>query len=170
LINPQSSGLYYTIASSCVNLRLYQRGRGLRAESVELNPRDWQAMSVLGVNLLRIGREDEGIATLRERSECRRSLRCSDVEFSSPDRYMEGLDVITTEHFRIKLNKKEKRALKPYVTDLLEKHTRRFLPKYGFTPQGPIGFEMYPNHDDFAVRTLGVPGLGALGVCFGKLV
>ena len=26
---------------------------------------------------------------------------------------------------------------------------------------------MYPNHEDFAVRALGVPGLGALGVCFG---
>ena len=29
---------------------------------------------------------------------------------------------------------------------------------------------MYPDHADFAVRTLGLPGMaGALGVCFGKL-
>ncbi len=27
--------------------------------------------------------------------------------------------------------------------------------------------EVYPDHDDFAVRTLGMPGLGALGVTFG---
>ena len=27
--------------------------------------------------------------------------------------------------------------------------------------------EVYPDHEDFAVRTLGMPGLGALGVTFG---
>ena len=31
-------------------------------------------------------------------------------------------------------------------------------------------FEMYNNHDDFAVRTLGLPGLGALGATFGRVV
>jgi cellulose synthase operon protein C len=29
---------------------------------------------------------------------------------------------------------------------------------------------MFPNHDDFAVRSLGLPGLGALGVCFGQVI
>ena len=29
---------------------------------------------------------------------------------------------------------------------------------------------MYPDHDDFAVRTLGLPGLGALGATFGRVV
>jgi Flp pilus assembly protein TadD len=29
---------------------------------------------------------------------------------------------------------------------------------------------MYPNHEDFAVRTMGMPGLGALGVTFGEVV
>ena len=37
-----------------------------------------------------------------------------------------------------------------------------------FKPEGPITFEMYPDHADFAVRTLGLPGIGALGVCFGN--
>ncbi len=30
--------------------------------------------------------------------------------------------------------------------------------------------ELYPNHEDFAVRTMGMPGLGALGVTFGNVV
>ena len=29
---------------------------------------------------------------------------------------------------------------------------------------------MYPDHEDFAVRTMGMPGLGALGVTFGQVV
>ena len=168
-INPQASGLYYTIASSCVSLRLYKEAVDFAQKAVELNPRDWQAMSVLGVNLLRIGREDEGIATLVRVNTADpydvptlNSLRLTDT--------WKDYDIISTEHFRIKLNKKESGALKPYVTYLLEKAYKTLSAKYGFTPEGPIGFEMYPNHEDFAVRTLGLPGLGALGVCFGKLV
>ncbi len=43
--------------------------------------------------------------------------------------------------------------------------------RYGFNPQGPILVEVFPEHDDFAVRTLGLPGLlGALGACFGRVV
>jgi len=168
-INPQSSGLYYTIASSCVNLRLYKEAVDFAQKAVELNPRDWQAMSVLGVNLLRIGKETEGIETLEKVNKADpydvptlNTLRLTDS--------WKDFDDLTSEHFRIKLSKKESAALKPYVGDLLERAYKTLSAKYGFTPEGPIGFEMYPNHEDFAVRTLGVPGLGALGVCFGKLV
>jgi hypothetical protein len=35
---------------------------------------------------------------------------------------------------------------------------------------GPVQVEVYPDHEDFAVRTLGMPGLGALGVTFGEVV
>ena len=30
--------------------------------------------------------------------------------------------------------------------------------------------EVYPDHEDFAVRTMGMPGLGALGVTFGEVI
>ena len=43
--------------------------------------------------------------------------------------------------------------------------------RWEFTPKGPILIEMFPQHDDFAVRTLGLPGMiGALGACFGRVV
>ena len=35
---------------------------------------------------------------------------------------------------------------------------------------GPVQVEVYPDHEDFAVRTLGMPGLGALGVTFGDVI
>jgi hypothetical protein len=33
-----------------------------------------------------------------------------------------------------------------------------------------VQVEVYPDHEDFAVRTMGLPGLGALGVTFGYVV
>jgi len=35
---------------------------------------------------------------------------------------------------------------------------------------GPVQVEVYPDHEDFAVRTMGMPGLGALGVTFSDVV
>ena len=37
--------------------------------------------------------------------------------------------------------------------------------------RGPILIEIFPKHDDFAVRNVGLPGMiGALGACFGRVV
>ena len=37
--------------------------------------------------------------------------------------------------------------------------------------KGPILIEIFPRHDDFAVRNVGLPGMiGALGACFGRVV
>ena len=48
---------------------------------------------------------------------------------------------------------------------------KRLTELYQFTPKGPILIEIFPVHDDFAVRNLGLPGLvGALGACFGRVV
>ena len=42
--------------------------------------------------------------------------------------------------------------------------------KYQIKLEHPVQVEVYPNHEDFAVRTLGMPGLGALGVTFGYAI
>ena len=60
--------------------------------------------------------------------------------------------------------------LAPYAADLLEEAAAKLTAKYRFTPKGPVVVELFPNHEDFAVRALGLPGLGALGVCFGQVI
>ena len=42
--------------------------------------------------------------------------------------------------------------------------------KYKYKIPGPVQLEVYPNDPDFEVRTMGMPGLGALGVTFGYIV
>ena len=42
--------------------------------------------------------------------------------------------------------------------------------RYGFELKEPVIVELYPEHDDFAVRIAGLPGIGLLGVTFGYLV
>jgi tetratricopeptide (TPR) repeat protein len=72
--------------------------------------------------------------------------------------------------FIIKASAQESDVLSPYAANLLEEAAAKLTAKYRFTPKGPIIIEIFQNHEDFAVRTLGMPGLGALGVCFGFVV
>ena len=67
-INPTFSTLYDIIADNCERNRLYKQAVDFSREALLLNPNDWAAMSVLGVNLMRIGEEEEGKATLEKRT------------------------------------------------------------------------------------------------------
>ena len=73
-------------------------------------------------------------------------------------------------HSLSKPRRKESDVLAPYAANLLEEAAAKLTAKYHFTPKGPIIVEIFQNHEDFAVRTLGMPGLGALGVCFGSVI
>ncbi|MGH9763974.1 MAG: peptidase MA family metallohydrolase, partial [Blastocatellia bacterium] len=72
--------------------------------------------------------------------------------------------------FIIKSAPKDAGAVSVYAASLLDTAYKSLTAKYKFTPEGPITVELFPNHEDFAVRSLGLPGLGALGVCFGKVI
>jgi hypothetical protein len=61
-------------------------------------------------------------------------------------------------------------VLRPYVVDLVRSSIETFSSRYAFEPAQPVVVELYPEHDDFAVRTSGLPGIGLLGVTFGYVV
>ncbi len=163
------SEMYYTLAELCVSVRLYRQAVEFAREAIRLNPRDWKALSLLGINLLRIGEEEEGTATLEAAYEGDAFNVWTVNTLTLLDSFT-NFDRIETEHFEVKLHQEESAALEPYVTALLEEAWDTLSAKYGYEPEWPITFEMFPDHEDFAVRTLGLPGLGALGVAFGKVV
>jgi hypothetical protein len=70
----------------------------------------------------------------------------------------------------LKLRKNEAELLRPYFQAELHKAMAAYEKKYKMKLPGPVQLEVYPDHEDFAVRTMGMPGLGALGVTFGEVV
>jgi tetratricopeptide (TPR) repeat protein len=166
--NPYYSRLYDILAENSVSLRLYKEAVGFAREALRINPRDFNAMSILGVNLMRIGEEEAGKAALEKAFEGDSFNQWTYNTLTLLDSFKNFVR-FDTPHFKVKLHEKEVAVLRPYVEELLEKAYETLSAKYGFKPEGPITFEMYPDHADFAVRTLGLPGIGALGVCFGKL-
>ena len=71
----------------------------------------------------------------------------------------------------VRLHPDEAAVMREFVVPLARQALETLSKQYEFTPKGPILIEMFPKHDDFAVRTLGLPGfIGALGACFGRVV
>ena len=70
----------------------------------------------------------------------------------------------------LRLHKDEAAVLEPYVLDLVNRTIEAYSKRYDFELKQPVIVELYPDHDDFAVRIAGLPGIGLLGVTFGYLV
>ncbi len=168
-LNPNFGEMYRILAEQSVMVRLYAEAVEFAREAIRLDPTDWDAYNVLGVNLLRIGEEAEAREVLETVYENDR-FNVSTVNTLTLLDSFTNFDRFETAHFNVMLAKSESEALYPYVSGLLEEAYTTLTQKYRFEPDWPIVFEMYPHHDDFAVRTLGLPGLGALGVSFGKVV
>jgi hypothetical protein len=60
--------------------------------------------------------------------------------------------------------------LRPYFESEMKRALATYEKKYGLKLDKAVQVEVYPDHEDFAVRTMGLPGLGALGVTFGYVV
>ena len=145
-----------------MSVRLYKEAVAFAREALVINPRDWDSMTLLGINLQRIGQEKEGTDVLEAAFKGDPFNVWAGNTLNLLDRFARGeFEVIKTPHFEVKLEKKESAALKPYVIDLLEKAYKTLSAKYNFTPQGPLSFEMFPDHGDFEVRAVGLTGLGA---------
>jgi tetratricopeptide (TPR) repeat protein len=167
---PDSGKGFETIAHFFVINRRYEDGIVYYGKAIAATPDLWTAHSQLGVNLMRLGRSDEAFKELElvfnkdhgGDNYTVNSLRLLDT-------YKDYV-TYTTPTTILKLNKKEAEALHPYIEDQMKFNIALFEKKYQYKLKAPVQVEVYPNHEDFAVRTLGMPGLGALGVTFDDVV
>lgn len=168
-IKPNNGNLFEVLGDFTVRKHRLEEAIEFYRESVKRNPRQSSALSSLGINLLRQGQEEEGKAIL-EQAYANDPFNIWTVNTL---RLLDSFDQFVrfeTEHFRVKLHEKEAGTIRPYVEELLETSLTTLEQKYDHQVPGKYIFEMYPDHADFAVRTLGLPGLGALGATFGRTV
>ncbi len=168
-INPRSGELYETLAHYATNQRRYAESIVFLRKAIEFTPNLWSAHLALGQALLRSNQLKEG------REEIEAAFKGDPFNIWAKNT-LDLLDAMAdfrdynAGNFIIRTGAKESDVIQGYAAELLTEAHQKLAAKYKFTPQGPIVAEIFPNHEDFAVRTLGLPGLGALGVCFGQLI
>jgi tetratricopeptide (TPR) repeat protein len=176
--NPHYGGIYEVPAHFYVVTRRYRGAIDLYQKAVDIDSGLASAHEELGVNLLRdnqVSRARKHLVTAHDQDPFSpiavNTLRLLDsfTNFTLindpqiPDDA--GLIPVT-----LRLHKEEAAAIAPYAIDLTRDSIAEFTERYDFALREPVIIEMYPDHEDFAVRTAGMPGLGILGATFGYVV
>ena len=168
-INPGYGKAYAHVARQLETHYRYEDAVTYYRKAIEADPRLWQAHSALGIDLMRLGKEDEPLKELElsYNNGYRDAATVNSLRLLDSYKNFETFRDDTT---ILKLNKSEAALLRPYIQTELHTIIATYNKKYQMKLSGPVQVEVYPDHEDFAVRTMGMPGLGALGVTFGQVV
>jgi tetratricopeptide (TPR) repeat protein len=169
--NPRYGDMFVSLGYFEVIRRRYREADVWLRRAVEVQPDSSLAQRELGLNLMRLGNMTEARVHL---------VKAYDGDpFSATTvntlRLLDSLEKfevtrVTQPPMNLQLNKSESAAMLPYVEQLAREAVAAFSKRYGYTLAEPVTVEIYPDHDDFAVRTAGLPGIGLLGVTFGNVV
>ncbi|MGC2765261.1 MAG: hypothetical protein WB607_07130, partial [Candidatus Acidiferrum sp.] len=168
-INPHYGEAYARVAHHLELHYRYEDAVIYYRRAIEIDPRLWAGHSALGIDLMRLGKEDEPFKELQLSYDngYRDAATVNSLRLLDSYKNFETFRDATT---ILKLNKTEAAVLLPYLQSELHSILATYNEKYQMKLSGPVQVEVYPNHEDFAVRTMGMPGLGALGVTFGEVV
>jgi tetratricopeptide (TPR) repeat protein len=169
-INPKYGEVYRVAGAQAARHYRFSDAVVLTRKALALDPQNARASADLGTHLLRTGDEQAARAALD------RAFKADpyDVVAYNLLGLLDSLESFTTVQDGIltfRLHPEEAPVLKEHALPLARDALRRLSERYRFTPTGPILIEIFPRHDDFAVRNVGLPGMiGALGACFGRVV
>ena len=158
------------VADAFGNSYLFDEAVEFARAAIAADPEYWQGYTLLGSNLIRLGKEEEGKAKLEIAYE-NDPLNVMTLNMLKVFDTLETYTTRESEHFKVHMSQNDADILWPYLYPLLEESWDTLTAKYNFEPEGPILIEIFEKAEDFAVRSVGLPDIGPLvGICFGKVI
>ena len=167
--NPSFADFYATLAELSARNRLYAEAAEFAEQAIALDSLSWRDYALLGMNQLRTGAIEAGRTNLE-------TSFAGDPFNPWTKNTLDLLDTfsnytsVESEHFELVMHQDESSLLQLYVAAVADDAYEALAARYGHLPATPIRLEVYPRHADFSVRTVGLAGLGALGVSFGNVL
>ena len=148
----------------------FAEGSEYQRKSLAFNADYLPAKMQLAQDLLRLGDEDEGWRLAGEVYD----KDGYDVVAHNLVTLRDHIEKYTTlegDGFIVRMETREAQIYGHRVLDLLRRAKEQLCTKYDVEINKPIIVEIFPQQQDFAIRTFGLPGgAGFLGVCFGRVV
>jgi len=168
-LNPKDALFYVTVSDLLSTRRFYAEAAEYADRGVAVDPLSWPAFGAKGLNELRVGRMAEGRANL-------------EIAFAG-DPYnlwykntldlldlMDTFEIAESDRVTVLVDPEDGQAMAIYLLDMAERAYDSLSARYGYRPVPPVRVEAFRRSADFSVRTVGLAGLGALGVAFGTVV
>ena len=169
-INPSYGDVYRVAGNHTARAYRFDEAVALVRQALELDPNNTRAYAELGMHLLRTG-DEPGARDALERAFRDDPFDVITFNLLSMMDTLDEFETLERGDVIVRLHPDEVGVLGEYVLTLAQQALDELSARYQMEVQGPILIEVFPTHDDFAVRTLGLPGMiGALGACFGRVV
>jgi tetratricopeptide (TPR) repeat protein len=166
---PHDPEIFVALAEVAARNRLYHQAAIFGDSAITLDSLSWRGYALRGINRLRTGdiaagREDLEIAFAGDPFDLW-TMNTLDL-MDEVSQYM----VVVSDRFELAIPAEEADLLALYMMPLAEAAWDSLSAHYGVSPAVPQRLEVFPRHTDFSVRTIGLPGMGALGVSFGPVI
>ncbi|MEZ6110932.1 MAG: tetratricopeptide repeat protein [Pirellulaceae bacterium] len=174
--NPHCGRFYQAAGESCELMRRFRQAAEFYATAFERSPELIDIRGQLGLTLMRMGDESRAAELLDESFEAdpfnvrvKNMLEVLDV--------LQGYAVLETEHFVLKFDRGMDQLLAEEMADFLEDEVYpAAVRQMGFAPPEKTLIEIFnrakntDGHGWFSARMVGLPFIGTVGACAGKIV
>lgn len=168
-INPKSAEFLAEVAEAAARHRRYVDAVTLAERAVALDSSSTRALAVLATNQLRLGQMESGRMTA-ERAFALDPFNLWQKNTLDLLDAMQKFVTLESGRFRVVAPAQDAAYLRLYLLPLLESAYDSLARRYQYRPPTPVRVEVFRRHADFSVRTVGLTGLGALGVSFGGVL
>jgi len=168
-INPIDATFFVGVADLLSKSRYYAEAAEMAGMGAALDSLAWSAFGAQGLNQLRVGDMSGGRESLERAFRgdpfnvwIKNTLDLLDL--------MEGFERYEGKDVQVFVDPEDGEALALYMIEIGDRAYSELSGRYQYTPPSPIRLEAFRRSADFSVRTVGLTGLGALGVAFGTVV
>lgn len=165
--NPQVD---YLIGAKLSQKYRFSEGSAYQRRALNADPNYVPAKIQLAEDLLRLGNEEPGW-TLATQVADADPYNVKAYNLTTLHDSMAKFKTLEADGFVLRMNELEAAVYGDRALALLKQARDELCAKYGLQLDSPVTVELFPNPQDFAVRTFGIPDVdGYLGVCFGNVI
>lgn len=173
--NPAAGEFFLALGVQLEERRQFGLAIDYLREAARRMPRLVGPEATLGLLQMRLGEEEEARGLL----DAAFDADPFNVRVNNMLQVLEVLstyETLETEHFRVRFDPAKDRLLARYVGERLEKIHPELCATFGFTPPDKSLIEIFneardaPGHSWFSARVVGLPYVGTVGACAGKMV
>ncbi len=168
--DPRDGRFFSQLSDLLGYLHLYPEADAVLVEAAKLLPEDPYVQGALGLSKLRLGDETAGRAALEK---AWKKDKYNERTLNVRELYSERIEPHYAERVEgdltLRLPSEFQDMLAPGFVAAITAARKGLDKGYGIKIS-PLRIEMYAAPEEFSIRTVGTPSLGAIGVCFGPVI